>query len=157
MQLEQRLKTNFSLTSLNLQENNITDIVTLVSSLALSSQTGSLKYLNLKNNNVDFSKEINVKAFCDFLKESRNLQVLRLHKMFKIQSEVAQDEPIRQLTETIVSALEESESRLTLRAIEMDLPTEMSWKTAEKFEACMPQLESLDLYCLSFVHPEDRI
>jgi len=37
IQLEQRLKTNFSLTSLNLQENNITNIVTLVSSLTLSS------------------------------------------------------------------------------------------------------------------------
>ena len=138
--LAERLKTNFSLSSLNLQENKIRDIKLLADSLSLSGHTGSLRYLNLTNNNFDFSHEADIEAFSTFLKGCTNLQVLRLHKMTKQESKVAQDEESTNLSEAIVSALVQSESRRTLRAIEMDLPTEMTWKASERFDACMPQL-----------------
>lgn len=112
--LASRLSTNFSLVSLNLQENMIIDIRVLAPALTLSAATGSLKYLNLTNNNLDFSTEDKIEAFTALLRQAKNLQVLRLHKMTKLKDTYH---------DSLISALCESASAKSFRALELDLPT----------------------------------
>jgi len=44
-----------------------------------------------------------------------------------------------------------------MKAIEMELVTELTWSAANRFEKAMPNLESLDLYCSDRIFPEQRI
>lgn len=109
----------------------MTKIGPLAKALELSARAGSLKYLNLTNNmfSVDDEELID---FCQFLRVSKNLQVLRFHKAIKLNWEM-------------VEALLESESRLTLKALETDILVELATQVGQQLIDKLPNLKNLEL------------
>ena len=51
----------------------------------------------------------------------------------------------------------ESESARTLHAIEMMLPTYMTWVTAQRFNRVLPNLHSLNISCIGLVSADDKV
>ena len=137
----------------------MTSIGPLLASLKLSGLSGSLKYLNLSTNKIQAEDESFKVKLCALLRLARGLQVLRLHKTWI--HAVTKDEATHlkqiELSQAIVDALCESESAPHLKAIEIMMPTVMTWTSAYRLEKSLPKLESLDIYCLGIVRADDRV
>ena len=80
------LKNNYSLVSLNLQETEMSDLDLLADALMLCGVSGSLKYLNVTNNKASCKWEKCEKFFL-FVREAKNMHVLRMNKLFGIASD----------------------------------------------------------------------
>mmetsp|Transcript_41751 Transcript_41751/g.54998 ORF Transcript_41751/g.54998 Transcript_41751/m.54998 type:complete len:113 (+) Transcript_41751:998-1336(+) len=98
----------------------------------------------------------NFEPFFSFLKEARNLQVVRLSKTWRPEIEKVLSEETSMIYTMLVESLAESQSAGCFQAIQIMLPTYMTWPTGLRFNKVMPSLTQFHIQCLGAVTADDK-